>query len=183
MSSPLKKVALGGGCFWCTEAIFKMFRGIISIKSGYAGGITDNPNYEEVSNGATGHAEVIYLEYDPELISFQNILTVFFASHDPTSLNRQGNDIGTQYRSIILYENKDQKREIMDFINQVNSSTTEGRPVVTEVKFLDKFYEAELYHQNYYSNNKDVPYCQVVINPKLEHVQKKFSNLLKDQME
>lgn len=184
MDSPLKKplarVALGGGCFWCTEAIFKMLRGITSVKSGYAGGHTDNPNYQEVSNGGTGHAEVIYLEYDPKLISFTDILTVFFASHDPTSLNRQGNDIGTQYRSIILYETTDQKNEIIEFIKNLNSSNVNGRPIVTEVKVLDKFYEAELYHQNYYDNNKEAPYCQLVINPKLEHIQQRFADLLEE---
>lgn len=179
MKSPLKKIALGGGCFWCTEAIFKMLRGIIVIKSGYAGGTTENPNYETVSLGKTNHAEVIYLEYDPEQILLKDILTVFFASHDPTSLNRQGNDIGTQYRSIVLYEDSEQKKEIIRFIKKINSNSTKGRPVVTEVKFLDKFFEAELYHQNYYANNKDNPYCQLIINPKLKQVQENFFYLIK----
>ena len=179
MVSHFKKVALGGGCFWCTEAIFKMLKGIISVKSGFAGGNTDNPSYEEVSTGKTNHAEVVYLEYDSDQISFQDILTVFFSSHDPTSLNRQGNDIGTQYRSIILYETNDQKKEAKEFIKQINSYNPNGAPVVTEVNFLDKFFEAKLFHQNYYKKNTNDPYCQVIINPKLKHIQKNFIKLLK----
>ena len=147
---------------------------------GYAGGNKDNPNYQDVSLGLTGHAEVIKIEYKAQIISFENILTVFFATHDPTTKNRQGNDIGTQYRSIILYTSEEQKKQAEKFIITINNSNEKGAPVVTEIKTLDIFYTAENYHKNYYENNKSQPYCQVVINPKLKKVQEKFANLLKN---
>lgn len=176
-----KEIAVfGGGCFWCTEAIFKMMNGVSIVLPGYAGGNVPNPKYEQVCTGATGHAEVIYLEYNPSLVSFRDLLTVFFGSHDPTTLNRQGNDIGTQYRSAIFYTTEDQKKQSEDFINEINSSTTEGDKVVTEVVPLDKFYEAEDYHKDYFAKNPENTYCQLVINPKLEKIQKHFNNLIKD---
>ena len=178
MEHDLKVAVLGGGCFWCTEAVFEMLKGVKSVTSGYAGG-TGTPTYESVSTGKTGHAEVIKIEYDPTIISFEDLLTVFFATHDPTTLNRQGNDIGTQYRSTILYSEEEQKEVAEKFIDGINHSTTLGRPVTTEIKPLGEFYSAEEYHLNYYQNNKEAPYCQLVINPKLEKVQQKFAELLK----
>ncbi len=167
----------GGGCFWCTEAVFDELKGVISVMPGYAGGATPNPNYESISTGTTGHAEVSRIKYDPSQISYEDLLTVFFATHDPTTLNRQGNDVGTQYRSIILYTMPEQKTEAEKFITELNK---EGEKVVTEIKPLDKFYPAEEYRQHYYENNPSQPYCQLVINPKLEKLKEKFSKLLKD---
>ena len=185
----VKIAVFGGGCFWCTEAVFsagggsafggKMINGIISVTPGYAGGSKPNPTYEEISVGKTGHAEVIKIEYDPEQIAFRDLLTVFFATHDPTTLNRQGNDIGEQYRSIILYTGDEQKLETEKFIKELNASSPSGKPIVTEIKPLDKFYEAESYHKDYYAKNQDKPYCQIVINPKLEKIQKEFAKLIK----
>lgn len=170
----------GGGCFWCTEAVFKMLRGVISVWPGYAGGTKPNPTYAEVSTGETGHAEVTRIEYDPTQVSFKTLMTVLFASHDPTTLNRQGNDVGTQYRSIILYTTPAQKQEAEAFIREIETSTPEGNHVVTEVKPLNQFYEAENYHHDYFEHHKDEPYCELVISPKVEKVQKQFADLLKN---
>lgn len=179
---PANEIAVfGGGCFWCTEAVFGMLKGVIAVEPGYAGGTKADPTYEEVSSGTTGHAEVIHIEYDPTQVSYRDLMTVFFGSHDPTTMNRQGNDVGTQYRSIILTTTDTQKTEAEAFIKELNDSNKEGAPVVTEVKPLDKFYSAENYHHDYYANNKDQGYCQLVINPKLEKVQHKFAELLKDE--
>ncbi|OGC82223.1 MAG: peptide-methionine (S)-S-oxide reductase [Candidatus Abawacabacteria bacterium RBG_16_42_10] len=172
---------LGGGCFWCTEAVCQRLRGVISVMPGYAGGHTKAPNYESVSMGKTGHAEVIQVEFDPSQISFRDILTVFFGTHDPTTMNRQGADVGTQYRSIILYTSAAQKAEAEKVIAEINASSKMGAPIVTEVKPLDVFYPAEKYHQDYYKNNPAQAYCQVVINPKLQKLKEKFSKLLKDK--
>ena len=171
----------GGGCFWCTEAVFKMLRGVVSVAPGYAGGKTENPTYMQVLGGDTGHAEVIRIEYDPALISYRDLMTVFFASHDPTTLNRQGADVGTQYRSIILTTNEDQEREAKKFVAELNASHKDGAPIVTEIVPLTKFYEAENYHKDYYANNPGNRYCEVVINPKLAKVQKEFAELLKNK--
>ncbi len=174
-----KEVAVfGGGCFWCTEAIFKMLKGVIFVEPGYAGGITTDPTYEDVSGGQTGHAEVTRVEFDPEEISYDDLLTVFFATHDPSSLNRQGADVGTQYRSIILYTTEKQKESAGKFIKDLKQSSNTGKPIVTELKSLEKYYPAEDYHNNYYATHKNNPYCQLVINLKLEKVQEKFKNLL-----
>lgn len=172
-------VVFGGGCFWCTEAVFNMFRGVLSVAPGYAGGTVANPTYEEVSAGETGHAEVIRIEYDPAHVSFQTLLTIFFASHDSTTLNRQGNDVGTQYRSVIFYTTDTQKVESEQFISNLNRSAAEGSPVVTEVSPLHMFYAAEGYHKSYYARNGDDAYCQIIIAPKLQKVQEKFAELLK----
>ncbi len=169
-------IVFGGGCFWCTEAVFSLLKGVLSVKSGYAGGTTPNPTYESVSSGATGHAEVLKVEYDSEQITFHDLLTVFFASHDPTSLNRQGADVGTQYRSIVLYTTPEQKSETEKYIIEIDS---DKHKIVTEVKKFDQFYPAEAYHQNYYVNHKDEGYPQFVIAPKIEKVQKEFQRLLK----
>jgi peptide-methionine (S)-S-oxide reductase len=173
-------IVFGGGCFWCTEAVFKMLKGIYSVESGYAGGEKENPIYEEISSGNTGHAEVVKIEYDPRIISFEILLTVFFATHDPTILNRQGRDVGSQYRSIILYTTKEQKTKSKKFIKKLNDSSENGKPIVTEIKPLTEFFEAEESHKNYYKNHPEQAYCQVVINPKLEKVKEKFAKLLKN---
>ena len=170
----------GGGCFWCTEALFKILRGIISVLPGYAGGTTKNPKYEQVCSGNTGHTECVQVEFNPKDITYRDLLTVFFGSHDPTTLNRQGSDFGTQYRSVIFYTTPEQKETAKTFIQELNSSNYEGRPIVTEVVPLDVFYVAENYHQNYFAKNKGAPYCEIVINPKLEKVQKEFAKLLKN---
>ena len=169
----------GGGCFWCTEAVFKMLKGVMSVSPGYTGGETKNPTYMDVSSGKSGHAEVIRIEFDPSQISYKELMSVFFGSHDPTTLNRQGADVGTQYRSIILYTNENQKKDAQIYIRTLNESSSEGAKVVTEVKPLEEYYEAEDYHKNYYENNKNAMYCQLVINPKLAKAQKEFANLLK----
>ncbi len=176
-----KEIAVfGGGCFWCTEAVFKMLRGVSSVLPGYAGGTTKNPTYDEVSTGKTGHAECTKVEFNPKEIVYKDLLTVFFGSHDPTTLNRQGNDVGNQYRSVIFYTTEGQKTEALNFIKDLNESNKEGRSIVTEVMPLDVFYVAENYHQDYYAKNKDAPYCEIVINPKLEKVVKNFEYLLKN---
>lgn len=169
----------GGGCFWCTEAVFKMLKGVFSVIPGYAGGTTENPTYEEVSTGKTGYAEVTLVEYDAAQVSYDTLLTIFFASHDPTKLNRQGADVGTQYRSVIFYTNDAQKNAAEKFIKEINASNSAGAPVVTEPAPLSKFYEAENYHRDYYAKNPRQPYCEVVINPKLKKVQEKFAEFLK----
>lgn len=168
----------GGGCFWCTEAVFKMLRGIVSVTPGYAGGNIPNPSYYEVSNNNTGHAEVIKIEYDPSVITYQNLLTVFFGSHDATQVNRQGADVGTQYRSIILYANDEQKQEAKQFIAELNVSAKEGKPIATEIAPLGIFYPAEAEHLDFYARNKNFGYCEVIIAPKLQKVQEKFAELL-----
>lgn len=171
----------GGGCFWCTEAVFSELRGVVSVAPGYAGGTTPNPSYDAVCTGSTGHAEVIRIEFDPSQITFNDLLTVFFATHDPTTLNRQGADVGTQYRSIVLYATPAQKTDAEAFIKKLTESDPGGKPVVTEIKPLDKFYQAEDYHHNYFKNNQRQPYCQVVIEPKVLKLQKQFADLLKEK--
>jgi peptide-methionine (S)-S-oxide reductase len=168
----------GGGCFWCTEAVFKKMRGVSSVSPGYAGGHTENPTYKEVCGGTTGHAEVIRIEYDPAETKYKDLLTVFFGSHDPTTINRQGADVGSQYRSVIFYTSEEQKKEAESFIQEINASNSSGAPVVTEIVPLQKFYEAEEEHRDYFARNQSNPYCQVVIQPKLEKVQEKFAKLL-----
>ncbi len=170
---------LGGGCFWCTEAIFKSLKGVETVESGYSGGHTKNPTYKEVCTGETGHAEVIQITFDPKIISFDEILEVFFETHDPTSLNRQGADSGTQYRSAIFYHSPEQKEKAEAYKAQLNKENVFNKPVVTEIKAFDKFYKAENYHQNYFANNRSQGYCQFVIVPKIEKFKKIFKNKLK----
>lgn len=165
---------LAGGCFWCLEAIFKEVKGIEKAVSGYSGGTTVNPSYGEVCSGATGHAESVQLTYDPKQISFKEILAIFFSVHDPTTLNRQGADVGTQYRSAIFYHNTEQKAEAEEAIKQLNASKSWGAPVVTQVAPYKDFYPAEDYHQEYYARNPDRPYCSVVIAPKLDKFRKQY---------
>lgn len=177
----MKEIAVfGGGCFWCTEAVFTSLKGVESVLSGYAGGTTQNPTYDEVCGGQTGHAEVVRLEYDSTVIDLKTLLTVFFATHDPTTLNRQGNDVGTQYRSIVFYTTPEQKTEAEAFIKEIDSSTKEGSRVVTAVEPLTEFYEAENYHTDYFAKNPAQSYCHLIVSPKVAKVQKKFAQLLKD---
>lgn len=180
MKDGRKEVAVfGGGCFWCTEAVFDELRGVISVMPGYAGGSTKNPTYEQVCVGRTRHAEVIRIEFDPSQIAFKDLLAVFFATHDPTTLDRQGDDVGTQYRSTILYATEEQKQEAEAFIEELNDSKSFGKPVVTTIEPLGEFYEAEKYHQKYYANNAYQPYCQLNITPKIHKLHKQFTDLLK----
>jgi peptide-methionine (S)-S-oxide reductase len=179
MTDQKASAVFGGGCFWCTEAVFDRLRGVISVMPGYAGGGVKNPSYREVCTGSTGHAEVIRVQFDPSKISYRDLLTVFFATHDPTTLNRQGHDTGTQYRSIILYADDAQKTAAEEVIAELNSSGAYTQPIVTEVKPLTDFYDAEDYHHQYYANNPNQPYCQFVIDPKLEKANKRFHELLK----
>lgn len=171
----------GGGCFWCTEAIFKSLRGVISVTPGYAGGKMENPGYHDVSTGETGHAEVVKIEFDPKIIPYEDLLDVFWHTHNPTTLNRQGNDIGTQYRSVILWTNEEQKKIAEKSLETLKKSGEYEGAVVTELVPLDKFYEAEEYHKNFYVNHKDEPYCQLVITPKLQKLKDKYANKLKEE--
>jgi len=172
----------GTGCFWCTEAIFKELEGVISVMPGYSGGQTLNPTYKEVCSGGTGHAECTQIVYDPSKISYDELLEVFFKVHDPTSLNRQGNDVGTQYRSVIFYHNDEQKRLAEKYKTELDRSGAYDKPLVTQIAALEKFYPAENYHQDYYEYNKDKnPYCAVVIRPKLEKFRKVFGEKLKSK--
>ncbi|MDO8470768.1 MAG: peptide-methionine (S)-S-oxide reductase MsrA [bacterium] len=176
MEKKSEAAVFGGGCFWCTEAVFKELRGVVSVASGYAGGNTEHPSYGEVSMGRTGHAEVIKIEFDPQEISYRDLLTVFFATHDPTTENKQGADVGTQYRSVIFTTTQEQKNEAEKYIAELVDS---GVRVVTGAQPLTKFYEAEDEHKNYYEKNSSQPYCQIVIVPKLLKLQMKFRELLK----
>jgi peptide-methionine (S)-S-oxide reductase len=178
MEMKTEQAIFGGGCFWCTEAVFKMLRGVSAVCPGYSGGKLPNPTYEQVCNGNTGHAECVRIEYDPAQVKYESLLTVFFGSHDPTTRNRQGNDVGTQYRSVIFYTTPEQKAVAEKFIADINASNPNGKPIVTEVVPLEKFYPAESYHEDYFARNKGNPYCEIIINPKLEKVQKEFAELL-----
>jgi len=175
----MEKATFGGGCFWCVEAVFEKMKGVGSVVSGYAGGHVENPTYQQVTTGKTGHAEVAQIEYDPDEISYEELLEIFFKTHDPTTLNRQGNDVGTQYRSIILYHNEEQKKIAEKAKAELEESGEHQKSIVTEIKPLDTFYEAEDYHQGYYKNNPNQAYCRIVIAPKLEKAEKKFSLKLK----
>lgn len=157
-----------------------MLKGVIAVDPGYAGGSTPNPTYEDVSTGQTGHAEVVRIEYDSTIITYDDLLAVFFATHDPTTLNRQGNDVGTQYRSVIFTADDQQKRSAERYISDLEKSHPGGDPIVTEVVLLDKFYPAESYHKDYYANNQDKPYCQVIITPKVKKAKERFAALLKE---
>lgn len=175
-------ITLGGGCFWCTEAILLELRGVKKVESGYAGGSVPNPTYEQVSTGKTGHAEVAEVTFDPNEISLHDLLTVFFTLHDPTTRNRQGSDIGTQYRSIVLYRNNDQKKTTEEVIKEIDAEKIWPNPVITEVVPYKEFFLAENYHQNYFAQNKDQPYCQIVIAPKVLKLRKKFADKLKKRL-
>jgi len=182
MSDKENRIAVfGGGCFWCTEAVFDDLRGVHSVISGYAGGTTNNPTYEQVCSGSTGHAETIKIEFDPGKISFRDLMTVFFATHDPTTPNRQGNDVGTQYRSAIFYADEEQRQQAAAFIEELEKAKTFSKPIVTTLEPLKEFYPAEDYHQKFYANNPYQPYCQYTIPPKLSKLHKQFAQLLKSE--
>jgi peptide-methionine (S)-S-oxide reductase len=170
---------LGGGCFWCTEAMFDDLKGVASVESGYSGGTTSHPTYEQVCTGKTGHAEVVNVTFDPNAIPYRDILRVFFTIHDPTSLNRQGNDIGTQYRSVIFYHDEEQKRIAAEVINEIASEKIWDDPIVTELSPFKTFYEAEGYHQEYFANNPNQPYCRSVVAPKVAKFRKLYHDRLK----
>ena len=179
MGNQMEQATFGGGCFWCVEAIFERVRGVHSVESGYSGGHQANPDYKQVSTGNTGHAEVVQITFDPDLVSYMDLLEIFFKTHDPTTLNRQGADVGTQYRSIILYHNERQKDQALETIHTLDSEEIWNNPIVTELKPFEVFYPAEAYHQEYYENNPNVGYCRLVINPKLEKFEKVFKEKLK----
>jgi len=176
----LEQVTLGSGCFWCTEAVFEHLKGVKSAISGYSGGRLANPTYEQVCNGTTGHAEVIQVTYDPSQISFTDILRVFWETHDPTTLNRQGNDVGTQYRSAVFYHTEAQRKLAEEYKKQLDASGTFKDPIVTEITKFEKFYPAEDYHQEYFALNPNQQYCQYVIRPKVEKFRKEFADLVDD---
>jgi peptide-methionine (S)-S-oxide reductase len=178
MNNNLQSAVFGGGCFWCTEAVFQKLRGVKSVTSGYSGGTVENPNYYQVASKTTGHVEVIKFEFDPEKISYRDLLEVFFATHDPTTLNRQGYDTGPEYRSVIFYTTDQQKLEAEKIITELTASKTFENPIVTSVEPLINFYEAEPEHKNFYLNNTNSPYCQIIINPKLKKLKEKFASLI-----
>lgn len=169
----------GNGCFWCTEAVFQQLKGVSKVESGYSGGQVDNPSYKAVCSGTTGHAEVLQITFDPSVISFKDLLEVFWQTHDPTTLNRQGNDVGTQYRSVVFYHNDEQRKLAEDYKKRLDESGAFDDPIVTEISKFDKFYIAEDYHQNYFNLNGSQPYCNFVIRPKVEKFKKVFADKLK----
>lgn len=179
MAGRIEEIYLGGGCFWCTEAVFQEVTGVIDVDSGYSGGSVENPSYEEVCSGRTGHAEVVRVRFDPEIITIRDILEIFFDTHDPTTLNRQGHDVGTQYRSVIFYMNSLQRDTAQSLINELNESGRFRKKIVTELEPFSKFYSSEDYHKNYYRENSYAPYCTFVISPKLEKFRKSRPMLLK----
>jgi peptide-methionine (S)-S-oxide reductase len=178
-STNLEVTTLAGGCFWCLEAVFDDLRGVEDVVSGYSGGFVTNPTYRQVCDGKTGHAEVVQITFDPAVISFRELLEVFFAIHDPTTLNRQGADVGPQYRSAIFYHSPEQKATAQAVIAELNAARIFDKPIVTEVTGVTKFYPAEDYHQEYYVNNTNQPYCRVVISPKVAKLRKNFAAKLK----
>ena len=179
MKDNYESATFGGGCFWCTEAIFERVKGVVSAESGYSGGNTANPNYKQVTSGLTGHAEVVQITYDPEQVSYAELLEIFFKTHDPTTLNRQGADVGTQYRSIVLYHNEEQRIMAEKVILALGEEKIWADPIVTTIEPFETFYSAEAYHQEYYENNPNMGYCRVVINPKVEKFEKLFKEKLK----
>ncbi|MDQ3089396.1 MAG: peptide-methionine (S)-S-oxide reductase MsrA [Acidobacteriota bacterium] len=177
----LETATLAAGCFWCVEAVFDDLQGVEDVVSGYSGGHTENPTYQEVCSETTGHAEVIQIKFNPNEISFKEILQVFFAVHDPTTLNRQGNDVGTSYRSAIFYHSDEQKRVAEEVIKEVTEGGVYDNPIVTQVAPFDKFYVAENYHQEYFANNPNQPYCAAIVAPKVSKFRKKFLDKLKSK--
>jgi peptide-methionine (S)-S-oxide reductase len=175
----MKIATFGNGCFWCTEAVFQQLKGVSKVTSGYSGGQIENPTYKAVCSGETGHAEVLQIEYDEAQISFEELLEVFWSTHDPTTLNRQGNDVGTQYRSAIFYHDNAQKEKAEAYKKQLDQSGAWKDPIVTEITTFTRFYPAEDYHQNYFNENGSNPYCQYVVRPKVDKFKKQFANKLK----
>lgn len=178
-NSDLDTATFGSGCFWCTEAIFERVNGVVSVISGYSGGNIANPTYEEVCEGTTGHAECTQITFDPSIISYDELLEIFWKTHDPTTLNRQGNDVGTQYRSVIFYHNNEQKQKAEYYKQKLTDEKIWDKPIVTEITKFEKFYPAENYHQEYYENNPNQGYCVYVITPKVEKFEKIFNDKLK----
>jgi methionine-S-sulfoxide reductase len=176
----LETATFASGCFWCSEAVFQQLRGVKAVVSGYAGGHVDNPTYEQVCSGTTGYAEAIQVKFDPAVIPFTDLLQVFWQTHDPTTLNRQGNDVGTQYRSAIFYHSDEQRKQAEEYKQQLDASKTFKAPIVTEITPFTNFFSAEKYHQNYYQDNPNQGYCQFVIRPKVEKFRHQFANLLED---
>jgi len=181
MNTNLQTATLAGGCFWCLEAVYDELKGVHSVESGYAGGHVNNPTYQQVCAGTTGHAEVTQVRFDPNIVSYRDLLNVFFAIHDPTTLNRQGADVGTQYRSAIFYHDDEQKKVAEELIKDLNSQQIWDKPIVTEVTKFDKFYVAEDYHQEYFARNPYQPYCMAVVAPKVSKFRKHFLEMLKKQ--
>ncbi|ESP62979.1 Peptide methionine sulfoxide reductase MsrA [Smithella sp. ME-1] len=179
MNEKFRKIVLGGGCFWCLDPIYKNLTGVEDVVVGYAGGGVPSPTYEQVCTGRTGHAEVVEVTYDPEMISLNGLLNVFFQVHDPTTLNRQGADVGTQYRSIILVKDEAEKEQVEEIVEKIDQSDLWRSKIVTQIEILSEFYPAEDYHQDYYEKNPWAGYCQVVINPKLKKFKQKFASQLK----
>jgi peptide-methionine (S)-S-oxide reductase len=179
MSDTLEQATLGGGCFWCVEAIYQDVIGVHKVVSGYTGGERENPTYQQICSGATGHAEVVQIDFDPTVISFEEILYIFWRTHDPTTLNRQGNDAGTQYRSAVFYHDEKQKEVAERSMAETDASDLWADPIVTEIVPLTKFYDGEEYHQNYFKDNPQQPYCMMVINPKMQKFRKSFQDKLK----
>lgn len=179
----MKLAFLAGGCFWCTEAVFSQLKGVEKVDSGYSGGTSANPTYEEVSTGTTGHAETVRITFDPETISFKEILEIFFTTHDPTTLNSQGSDMGTQYRSAIFYVDEEQKRIAEEVIREISDERIWDKPIVTQLEPFKAFYEAEEYHKDYYKRNPEQSYCQFVIAPKIEKLRKLYLSKLKPKFQ
>ena len=179
MKDKRELATFGGGCFWCVEAIFERVNGVHSVESGYSGGHVQNPDYKQVTSGVTGHAEVVQISYDPDVVSYMELLEIFFKTHDPTTLNRQGADVGTQYRSIVIYHNDQQRALASDMIQKLDEEEIWNDPIVTTVEPFEAFYSAEAYHQEYYENNPNRGYCTLVINPKVEKFEKVFKEKLK----
>ncbi|HLK52471.1 MAG TPA: peptide-methionine (S)-S-oxide reductase MsrA [Candidatus Angelobacter sp.] len=175
----LQTVVLGGGCFWCLEAVFDRMQGVTSVESGYMGGHVENPTYRQVCDGNTGHVEVVRVTFDPSKTGYRELLDVFFTIHDPTTLNRQGNDMGTQYRSVIFYSSEEQHREAKKTIDELNAEHIWPNPIVTSLEPASKFFIAEDYHQEYFANNGSQPYCQLVVAPKVKKFQQKFAEKMK----
>lgn len=177
----METATFAGGCFWCTEAIFKRLKGVSSVFPGYSGGEVENPSYEEVCTGNTGHAEAIQIEYDPKIIPFEKLLEIFFYTHDPTTPNQQGNDIGPQYRSAVFYHTENQKLETEKLIKDLESKKIYSRPIITELAPFKNFYEAEDYHKNYFDRNRGAPYCDITISPKIHKLLNKYGSDVKDE--
>lgn len=180
-SDSFERIIVANGCFWCTEAIFKRVRGVISVVPGYSGGFVDKPSYEQVCTCETGHAEALQISFDPKIISLEELLEIFWYTHDPTTLNRQGNDIGTQYRSAIFYQTPNQKDIATALKENIDQKKVYSNPIVTEITPFKNFYPAEIYHKDYYDNNKNVPYCSYVIDPKVQKLLLKFNDRVKDE--
>lgn len=178
----MEVTTLGGGCFWCTEAVFSQLKGVEKVESGYSGGALENPTYEQVSTGMTGHAEVVQITFDPDVISFKELLEIFFSTHDPTTLNRQGQDVGTQYRSVIFYQDDKQKAVAKQVIKEISEEKIFDRPIVTQLEPFKAFYKAEDYHKDYFKRHPEQSYCGVIIAPKLEKLRAHYLSKLKLQI-